>query len=142
MMLTFVINHVVYRRRRARRRSRGSNAGPCMGWRKREMRNEARMSFRISGKDSIPVAIPVWRRQVGFRASAAAPFVTQPGNGSTHRGANSPRVTHFSISLIGMFVLYHDRKSSGSGAPSLPGKRGRAPVRPKVLQPNVGDIHL
>src|SRR5579863_9409296 len=92
-----------------------------MEWRKRakrkhEMRNEARMSFRISGKDSIAVAIPVWRRPVGFRAGAAAPLLTWHANGSGHQRANSTRVTHFSISLIGVFEFIHDRKSSGSKA--------------------------
>ena len=37
----------------------------------------------------------------------------------TPQGANYPRVTHFAISLIGMFALTHDRKSSGSGASSM-----------------------
>jgi hypothetical protein len=67
------------------------------------------MSFRISGKDSIAVAIPVLRRPVGFRASAAPPLVTRRANGSAHQRAKSLRVTHFSISLIGIFALKHDR---------------------------------
>ena len=67
------------------------------------------MSFRISGKDSIPVAIPVLRRPVGFRASAAAPLLTRHANGSAHQRANCPRVIHFSVSLIGIFALGRDR---------------------------------
>ena len=67
------------------------------------------MSFRISGKDSIAVPIPVLRRPVGFRASTAALLLTQRVNGSAHQRANSPRVTHFSISLIGIFGLGRDR---------------------------------
>ena len=37
--------------------------------------------------------------------------------GFAHQGDNSTRVTHFSISLIGIFALHHDRKSSGIRAP-------------------------
>src|SRR5579863_4585164 len=100
-----------------------------MEWRKRakrkcKMRNEARMSFRISGIDSIPVAIPVWRRPVGFRASAAAPLLSRHANGYAHYGDHSTRVTHFSISLIGIFALIHERKSSGRLPSKLFNRRG------------------